>query len=71
MRVRPTLRVELKHRVMKCEVPQTTKNDKNDQLNFQKLTDTVIDAMKKSKRANIGSKHDQVNLLESCKEEIS
>ena len=60
MRVRPTLRNELKHRVMICKVPQTAKNEK---LNMKTLNNTVIDAMERSKRTNIGRKDEQESLI--------
>ena len=68
VRVRPTLRVELKQRVMNCKFPQTTKSDS---INIQKLTETVLDTMKQSKRANMGGDAKQVKLIESCQNEIS
>ena len=68
VRVRPTLRVELKHRVMNCKVPQTTKADS---INIQTLTETVIDAMKRRKRANMGGESKQASLIKLCQNEIS
>ena len=68
VRVRPTLRVELKQRVMNCKFPQTTKSDS---INMQELTETVLDTMKRSKRANMGGETKQVGLIESCQNEIS
>ena len=68
VRVRPTIKVELKQRVMNCKVPQTTKNET---INMQTLTETVLDTMKRSKRANMGGETKQVTLIESCQNEIS
>ena len=62
VRVRPTLRNELKHRVMICKVPQT-QTAKNEKLNMKTLNNTVIDAMERSKRTNIGRKDEQESLI--------
>ena len=53
VRVRPTLRAELKHRVMICKVPESAKT-KDESINIETLTETVLDVMKRSKRANMG-----------------
>ena len=74
VRVRPTLRVELKHRVLNQKIPK--KKKKVDQaedhiLNFEELNEQVILAMKKSKRANIGGESNQLELIERCQTEIA
>ena len=54
VRVRPTLRAELKHRVMICKVPQSPTEADPESINIETLTETVLDVMKRSKRANMG-----------------
>ena len=63
VRVRPTLRVELKHRVMNCKVPEAAHTDP---INIETLTETVLDVMKRSKRANMGGETKQISMIKSC-----
>lgn len=70
VRVRPTLRVELKNRVLNCKLP-LDKNSKHEPININDLNEKVLSAMRRSKRANMGSEHSQVNLMKSCEDEIS
>ena len=70
VRVRPTLRVELKHRVLNCKLPSNT-NSKHEPININELNEKVLYAMRRSKRANMGSEHSQVNLMKLCEDEIS
>ena len=69
VRVRPTLRVELKHRVMNCKVREGT-NQKGE-LDLQKLNSIVLETMRKSKRAGLGGENRQMHLIESCHRELS
>ena len=53
VRVRPTLRVELKHRIMNCKLPKQSKEEsKNGFANIDSLNEQVLKAMQN--RANIG-----------------
>jgi len=55
VRVRPTLKVEMKHRVLNCKIPATTKSkSKDDGVDINALNETVLSAMRNSKRANLG-----------------
>ena len=54
VRVRPTLRAELKQRVMICKVPESPTEADTESINIETLTETVLDVMKRSKRANMG-----------------
>ena len=51
VRVRPTLRVELKHRVLNCKIPD---DEKTQPIDIENLNEKVLKAMRKSKRANMG-----------------
>ena len=63
VRVRPTLKVELKHRVMNCKVPSQPPSEA---INMSTLNEKVLEAMKKSKRANLGGDNTQMQILKSC-----
>ena len=56
VRVRPTLRVELKHRIMNCKLPSQKKELEENKVgavaNIENLNDKVLKAMQN--RANIG-----------------
>lgn len=52
VRVRPTLKVELKHRVLKCKIPEESRDSP---INIDNLNETVLEAMRKTKRANMGA----------------
>ena len=55
VRVRPTLRVELKHRIMNCKLPKPKKEEEEDPKSFaniETLNARVLKAMQN--RANIG-----------------
>ena len=75
VRVRPTLRVELKHRVLKCKIDEedgsSSKKKKSEPIDINSLNQQVLQAMRRSKRANMGGENEQVNLIESCQDEIS
>ena len=75
VRVRPTLKVELKQRVLNCKIPSTmrvsSKKQEEESKIVEQLNETVLNAMRKSKRANLGGEKKQQNLLEQCKTEIS
>jgi len=51
VRVRPTLRVELKHRVMNCEIPDSAPTEP---IDIERLNEKVLGVMRKSKRAGLG-----------------
>lgn len=61
VRVRPTLRVEMKHRVMNCKLKGQQK--KNQPINVDLLNDQVLNAVRKSKRANLGGEHEQFHMI--------
>lgn len=54
VRVRPTLRVELKHRIMNCKLPKQKKDEEETKgfANIDTLNERVLKAMQN--RANIG-----------------
>ena len=54
VRVRPTLRVELKHRIMNCKIPKQKKDEEETKgfSNIDTLNERVLRAMQN--RANIG-----------------
>ena len=54
VRVRPTLRVELKHRIMNCKIPKQRKDEEETKgfSNIDTLNERVLRAMQN--RANIG-----------------
>ena len=68
VRVRPTLKVELKHRVMNCKIP--TENIK-EPIKIDQLNESVLTALRKSKRAGLGAENTQVKMIETCQNEIS
>lgn len=61
VRVRPTLRVELKHRIMNCKLPNRL-DQEDDMLDMNSLNDKVLQAMQN--RSNIGGFATQSELLE-------
>ena len=61
VRVRPTLRVELKHRIMNCKLPHRL-DQEDDMLDMNSLNDKVLQAMQN--RSNIGGFATQSELLE-------
>ena len=85
VRVRPTLKVEMKHRVMKVKMPLTRpapstrgaacspgrSSSKDELINLHDLEDRVLKAVKNSKRANIGGDNAQLEMIESCRKEIA
>lgn len=61
VRVRPTLHVEMKHRVMNCKLPNssaaattTEKPQNNHELNIDQLNEQVLKSLKNSKRSGLG-----------------
>ena len=69
VRVRPTLRVELKHRVMNAKLKDNICRQGN--LDLQKLNSVVLESLRRSKRAGLGGENRQIQLIESCHNEIS
>ena len=68
VRVRPTLKNEVKQRVMKVKMPDDAKDE---MINLEDLEDRVLMSVKKSKRANIGGENYQMELIENCRKEIA
>ena len=68
VRVRPTLKNEVKQRVMKVKMPDEAKDE---MINLEDLEDRVLMSVKKSKRANIGGENYQMELIENCRKEIA
>ena len=51
VRVRPTLRVEMKHRVMNCKVRDKSPTK---ELNIDQLNESVLKSLRKSRRSKLG-----------------
>ena len=71
VRVRPTLRVELKHRVMNCKIPATNNNNTHGSIDIEKLNESVLNDMRKSKRKGLGAENAQKQMMKVAQSEIS
>ena len=67
VKVRPTLRVELKHRVMNCKLPQNLKEP--EKLDMDSLNKKVLNAL--HSRANVVGATTQSEMLMQTHKEIS
>lgn len=60
VRVRPTLRVEMKHRVMNCKLSTAGKpasKAKRGEFNLEQLNESVLKSLRDSKRSGLGGQN--------------